>query len=135
MNSTERNPTDRPGEGLLIVLMIVAVIAAIAASGAGDLIKSPMLRHIASAIAAVAAIAAFFSARSAYQHWARLLDDAEARPAVAAAPVTRVAAPAAPVSATNQRELEAEIERLRNVERDLTSSKIEAEAAMMAKGE
>jgi len=125
---------DRPGAGAILSLLTVAIVSASLVAAGGDAIK-PQWRLIAALIAAVAAAVAVVLVWRAQRHFSRLLDEAQAAPAVVlAAPVTRASA-AAPATAINQRELEAEIERLRNVERELTASKIDAEAAMMAKGE
>ena len=134
MTSSERKAMDRPGLGLVLAWIALALVAVIAASGVGELLK-PDWRLVASAAAAGFVIAAALRVLALQRRWSRLLEDAEARPAVLSMvpqrphPVVAVAAP------TSQRELEAEIERLRNVERDLTSAKVDAEAAMMAKGE
>jgi len=134
MTSSERKAMERPGLGLVLALIALALTAAVAASGLGELL-TPGWRLIASAVAAGFAIAAALAVLAMQRRWSRLLEDAEARPALVSAlpprphPVATAPAPA------NQRELEGEIERLRNIERDLTSAKVDAEAAMMAKGE
>ena len=134
MTSMERNATGRPGVGLVIALVVLAVAAAAIAAVMGDALK-PMLRYAALGIAAAFAIAAAWAAAAAQRRWANLLDAAESRPLPTASAAPPRPSPAAVAPAANQRELEAEIERLRNIERDLTSAKVDAEAAMMAKGE
>ena len=133
MTSTERNATVRPGLGLVITLLMLAMAAVLIATGLGDRVK-PMLRYAAAGASMLFTIIAIIAALSAQRRWTRLLEAVEAKPMIAA-PVVQRAAPVASVAPTNQRELETEIERLRNVERDLTSAKVDAEAAMMAKGE
>ena len=135
MTSTERKAMERPGLGLLLAWIALALVAAIAASGPGNLL-GPGARLAASAAALAFGVAAVLAALSAQRRWLQLLDEAEARPSVVVAPPQRPQPAAAPApAAANLRELEAEIERLRNVERELTSAKVDAEAAMMAKGE
>jgi signal transduction histidine kinase/CheY-like chemotaxis protein/HPt (histidine-containing phosphotransfer) domain-containing protein len=133
MTSMERNATGRPGAGLVITFVLMAVAAAAIAAVAGNAL-APMLRFGAVGIAVAFAVGAVWAAAAAQRRWATLLDVAEARPVVMAPAAATRSSPAA-VAPTNQRELETEIERLRNVERDLTSAKVDAEAAMMAKGE
>ena len=112
MTSTERNATERPGGGLVITLVVLAVAAAAIAAVMGDALK-PMLRYAALGIAATFAIGAAWAAASAQRRWATLLDAAESRPlpAAPAAPSRPSPAAVAPPP-TNQRELEAEIERV-----------------------
>lgn len=133
MTSMERNATGRPGAGLVITFVLMAVAAAAIAVVAGNAL-APMLRFGAVGIAVAFAVGAVWAAAAAQRRWTTLLDVAEARPVVMAPAAATRSSPAA-VAPTNQRELETEIERLRNVERDLTSAKVDAEAAMMAKGE
>ena len=135
MTSTERNGSHRPRLGLVAAFIVLAIAAAVAATGLGDLLK-PTLRFAAAGAASLFGVIALGLAMSAQRRWAQLLDAAESRPMPAATPTPRTA-PVVTIAATapNQRELEAEIERLRNIERDLTSAKVDAEAAMMAKGE
>ncbi|HWT14927.1 MAG TPA: ATP-binding protein [Patescibacteria group bacterium] len=133
MTSMERNATGQPGLGLVTTLIVLAVGAAVVAVGLADQLK-PMLRYAAAGVSAAFAIAAIVAALSLQKRWRELLEIAESKPMAAPAPVLPRVAPtvAAP---TNQSELEAEIERLRSIERELTSAKVDAEAAMMAKGE
>ena len=122
----------RPGIGLLLAVIAVALVALVGASGVGELLPAKW-RLAASVVALSGVVIAALMIWWSQRRWSRLLEQLQSAPQVAvAAPVVRVAA--APASGAH-RELESEIERLRNVERQLTSAKIEAEAAMMAKGE
>ncbi|MCC6561610.1 MAG: response regulator [Xanthomonadales bacterium] len=133
MTSSERKTMERPGLGLVSAWIALALVAVIVASGLGERLK-PDWRLVASAAAAGFVIAAALTVLALQRRWSRLLEHAEARPAVIGAVPPRQQ-PVVAAAAPNQRELEAEIERLRNIERELTSAKVDAEAAMMAKGE
>ncbi|MBK6435900.1 MAG: response regulator [Rhodanobacteraceae bacterium] len=132
MTSMERNANGRPGLGMVITLLALAVVAVLLASGFDDRIK-PLMRYVAAGTAALFTIIAIIAAMSVQRRWARLLEAAEAKPILATPKAQRLTPSAA--TPANLRELETEIERLRNVERELTSAKVDAESAMMAKGE
>jgi signal transduction histidine kinase/CheY-like chemotaxis protein/HPt (histidine-containing phosphotransfer) domain-containing protein len=134
MTSTERNASHRPRSGLVVVFIVLTVALVVAASGLGDLLK-PTLRHVAAGVAAVFAVAALWTTLSAQRRWAQLLDAAESRPLPSAVAPQRLASATTQAAPAQLRELEAEIERLRKIEAELTSAKQDAESAMMAKGE
>ncbi len=127
--STSSATTDSPGTPAWIWPLLLIVLVAIAAL-APMLQLSMALRWAAVAVAAIGVAAIVIGLRAQIGKAQRALADFALSPAPAIVTATTASKPVAGLP-----ELQSELERLRNAERELIAAKQAAEAAMMAKGE
>ncbi len=124
---------DDPGTPAWVWLLLLIALAAIALVVAPVQLAAPV-RWASAGVAGLAALIIVLTLRGQIDKARRALADIRLTP-VSRPPQTPAAAAGASRQNAGMPELQGELERLRNAERELMAAKQAAEAAMMAKGE